>query len=59
MCEKPNASDLMRFLINIKMKVKNRSHIYDINRTRPRHGHKYNKHKKCCSIIMLICISNS
>ena len=46
MCEKPNASDLMRFLINIKMKVKNRSHIYGINKTRPRHGHKYNKHKK-------------
>ena len=29
---------------------------YDINRPRPRNGHKYSKHKKCPSTIMLICI---
>ena len=29
----------------MKMKMKNRSHRYDINRARPRHGHKYSKYK--------------
>ena len=27
------------------MKKKNRSHRYDINRPRSRHGHKYSKYK--------------
>ena len=35
--------------------MKNRSHTYDINRPRFRHGHKYSKYKKCLSIIF-ICI---
>ena len=26
-----------------RLKLKNRSHTYDINRPRPRHGHKYTK----------------
>ena len=30
----------------MKMKMKNRSDRYDINRPRSRHGHKYNKYKK-------------
>ena len=42
--------------MKIKMKMKNRSHRYDINRRRSRHGHKYSKHKKCLSMMMLICI---
>ena len=25
--------------------MKNKSHRYSINRTKPRHGHKYTKHK--------------
>ena len=30
----------------MNMKNKNRSHRYDINRPRSRHGHKYSKYKK-------------
>ena len=30
----------------MKMKMKNRSHRYGINRPRSKHGHKYNKYKK-------------
>ena len=30
----------------MKMKMKNRSHRYGINRPRSRDGHKYNKYKK-------------
>ena len=40
----------------MKMKKKNRSHRYDINRHRSRHGHKYSKYKTCLSMIMIICI---
>ena len=29
----------------MRLKMKNRSYIYDINRPRPRHGHKYTKYK--------------
>ena len=39
-----------------EVKMKNRSHRYDANRPRSRHEHKYNKYKKCLSILMLICI---
>ena len=35
---------------------KNRLHRYDINRSRPRHGHKYTKYKMCVSIVRVICI---
>ena len=38
------------------LKMKKRSHRYDINRTRPTNGHKYTKHKMCLSIMMVICI---
>ena len=40
----------------MNMKTKNRSHGYDIERPRSRHGHKYSKYKKCHRIMMLICI---
>ena len=38
------------------LKIKNISHRYDINRPRPRHGHKYTKRKMFLSILMIICI---
>ena len=40
----------------MKMKMKNRSHTYDINRPWPRHVHKYIKYKECLSMMMLTCI---
>ena len=40
----------------MKMKMKNRSHRYDINRLRSRDGHKYIKYKKCLSMMMFICV---
>ena len=33
-----------------------RSHRYNINRPRFRHGHKYSKYKKFFSMMMLVCI---
>ena len=29
---------------------------YNINRLRPRHGHKYTKYNMCLDMIMVICI---
>ena len=43
----------------MKVKMKNRSHGYDINRPSPRHGHEYNKHKKRLSMKCLHVLSNS
>ena len=40
----------------MKMKIKNRSHRYYINRPRSRHGQEYSKYKKCLSMMMLIYI---
>ena len=37
----------------MKMKMKNRSHRYDINRRKPRHGQKYIKHKEWVSMMIL------
>ena len=36
------------------MKKKNRSHKYDINRPRPRHGHDYTEYKMCLDLIMVM-----
>ena len=36
--------------------MKNRSQRYDINRARPRHGHKYATYEMCLSTLMVICI---
>ena len=36
--------------------MKNRSHRYDINGPRPRHGQKYTKYKICLGILMVIYI---
>ena len=38
------------------LRMKNRSHRTDIDRPRPRHGHKYSKYKMCLSIMMVTCI---
>ena len=35
--------------------MKNRSNRYDINRNRPRHGHKYTKYKMYLSAMMVMC----
>ena len=42
--------------IKMRLKMKDRSHKYDINRPRPSHGHKYTIYKMCLSIIMAIYI---
>ena len=41
--------------MKIKTK-KNRPHKYEISRPRSRHGHNYRKHKRCLSMVMLLCI---
>ena len=38
----------------MKLKMKTGSHRYDINRTRPRHGHKYTKYKMHLSMMMVL-----
>ena len=42
--------------MKMSLKMKNRSHRYDINRPRLRHGHKYAKYKMFHSIVIVICI---
>ena len=37
--------------MKMRLKTKNRSRRYDINRPKPRHGHKYTKYKKCLRIL--------
>ena len=34
-----------------EMKMKNKSHRYNINRPRPRCGHKYHKYENCLSMM--------
>ena len=40
--------------IKMRLKVKNKSYRYDMNRARPRHGHKYTEYKTCLSILMVV-----
>ena len=40
----------------MRLKMKNRSHRYDVNRPRPKHGHKYTIYKICLIIMMLTFI---
>ena len=42
-------------MMKMRMKVINRSHRYDTNRTRPIHGFEYNKYKMCLSMMMVMC----
>ena len=41
--------------MKMRLKMRNRSHRYDINRPRPRHGYKYTKYEMCFSIMIAIC----
>ena len=43
-------------IMKMKIKMKNTSHRYNINRLRSRHGHKCSKYKICFSVMMLLCI---
>ena len=38
-----------------EMKMKNRSHRYNINRTWPQHGYKYTERKMYLSMMMVMC----
>ena len=40
----------------MRLKMKNRSHRYDITRPRARHGHKYTIYEMYLSLMMAICI---
>ena len=40
----------------MRLKIKIRSHRYDINRPRSIHEDKYSKYKICLSIMMAVCI---
>ena len=40
----------------MRLKMKNRSSRYDINRTRRRHGHKFTKYKICLHTMMVMSI---
>ena len=42
--------------MKIRLKMKNRSHRYETNRLRPRHGHKYTICKMCLSIMIVIYV---
>ena len=42
--------------MKMRLEMRNRSHRYIINVSRPRHGHKYTKYKMCPSVMMVICI---
>ena len=42
--------------MKMRLKIKSTSHRFDINRPRPRNGHKDTKYKMCLSIMMVICI---
>ena len=42
--------------MKVRLKMKNRSHRFGINRPTRRHEYKYPKYKICLSIVMVICI---
>ena len=42
--------------MKVRLRIKNKSHRYDINKPGPKHGYKYTKYKMCFSIMMVICI---
>ena len=45
--------------MKMKVKMKNRSQRYDINKPRSRHGEKYSKYKKCLTMMTLMCIKQN
>ena len=46
-------------MMKMRLKVKNRLLGYDINKPRPKHGHKYTKYNICHNTLMLIYISSN
>ena len=47
-------------MMKMRLKMKNRLPRPEIDKLRPRHGHKYTKYKICHSIMMAICyVSNN
>ena len=40
----------------MRLKMKNRLHIYDINRPRPKHGYIYTAYEMCLSKTMVSCV---
>ena len=42
--------------MGMRQKKKSRSHKYDINIPRPRHGYEYTKYKMCLNMIMVLSI---
>ena len=42
--------------MKMRLKIKNRLFGYDINKPRPKHGHKYTKYNICHNTLMLIYI---
>ena len=48
--------DIWLMAKKMRLKMKNRSSRYDINRPRRWHGHKYTKYKICLDIMMVISI---
>lgn len=46
----------MEIIMEIKRKMRNRSHGYDMHRCRARHGQNYNKNKTCLNMMMPIYI---
>ena len=52
--------EIIRLIITqMKMKMKNGSHRYDIYRVSSRHGHKYSKYKNRLGMISLYVLSNT
>ena len=45
--------------MKMRLKMKNRSYRYNINKPRPGHDQKYTKYKMSLSIMKVICISNT
>ena len=46
-------------MMKMRLKIKNRLFGYDINKPRPKHGHKYTKYNICHNTLMLIYISSN
>ena len=46
----------VRIAMKMRLEMKHKSHIYHVNRPRPRHGHEYNIYKMCLTIMIAICI---
>ena len=42
--------------MKMRPEMKKISYRYDINRPKPRHGHKYTEYEMCLGLMMIICI---